>query len=540
MSKKQVENNQESKIKLLEGIKLLHDSVVSTLGPAGKNVVIEDENGDIHITKDGVTVAKSINVENTIHDLGIKLIKQAAIGVNDVAGDGTTTATVLAYELLKEGMYILRMNNKNSIEIQRGINQAVKYVSNYLTSETKQISNDDEIKNIALISSNNDEEIASALSEAIKEVGRDGVIMIEDSRTVDDELEIVSGLQFNKGFSSNYFITDNNTQEAIIEDARILVYNGKISYAKQLLKVLEYIQKNNERLVVIADDIEGEALGMLIINRIRGNIILSACNAPEYGEKRKQFLYDVAAVTNATVIDPNVDNIEENFDESFLGRANKVKMSRTETTIIDGAGSEEEIEKRAEAIKHEIEVADTDYAKKKLKERLAKLVAGVAIIRIAAESELELNERKDRLEDALNATKAAVEDGILPGGGIALLRVSLTNYQNSPEYKSLSDSQKEGFNLLMKALPKPFEQLLKNANIVPEVVLDKIKRKNFSIGYNIRTDKIGDMLEMGIIDPAKVIKVALQKAASVAGIFLTADTFVLNIPDKDTKEQEEE
>lgn len=536
MNKKQIINAKQNQAELLEGVKILYDAVSSTLGPGGKNVVIENDDNDIHITKDGVTVAKSISVEDSIHDLSIKLIKQAAQNVNDVAGDGTTTSTVLAYHLLKEGITYSKLDTShNPIEIQRGINKGVQYVVNQLDEKKIDINDEKMIKQVALVSSNNDEKIATLLSEAIDEVGRDGIITVEDSNTLEDELEIVSGLKFNRGYASHYFVTDQNNQETVLNNPYILLYNGRLSFAKQITPVLEQLVGQNKSLLIIAKDIEGEALATLIINKIRGNMSVSACKADSFGDKQKEFLQDISVLTNAKIIDPEAgDNIEDFNDTSLLGKAKKVKMTIDDTTIIDGIGDKENIKLQAESIKHKIKDTKNDYAKKQLQTRLAKLLNGVAIIRIAAETELELNERKDRLEDSLNATKAAVEEGILPGGGTALYKIGQVDINTLDEYNKLSEGQKIGFKILMNSLSTPWVKIIENTNLIHQIASEKILSKDFNYGLDVRTNKYGDLLKMGIIDPNKVVKTALQKAASISGIFLTAETFVLNIPKEET------
>lgn len=536
---KEIKNGIQAKDEMLQGMKILYDAVVSTLGPNGKNVIIEDADGELHITKDGVTVAKSINVENKLQDLAIRLSKQTAQDANDVAGDGTTTATVLGYNIFKEGLLKLNLDT-NPIELKHGIDVAVKYVIDELDKIKVNITTDDEIKNVALVSSNNDTKIASLLTEAIKEVGRDGIITVEDSKSINDELENVNGIEFASGYKSHHFITDNNTQEVILDNPNILIYDGKITTAKQLIPLLDKVVNTDNQLLIIADEIEGEALAVLIVNKIRGGLNIAAVNAPSYGEKRVNFLNDIATVTGTQVISKDKgEMVESANDLSLLGHAKKVKISNNKTIIVDGDSNEEEVISLATSIKESIKTAESTYLKEQLQERLARLLNGVAIIRIGAETEMELKERKDRFEDALNSTKAAVEDGILPGGGLSLIRLKHSTYTKTSTYKALSKQQQIGFDILMTSLDTPFINILKNANIVSEIIWDKIKNKNVNFGYDVRNDKYDDLMSVGIIDPAKVVKTSLQKASSIAGLLLTTDTIVLDVskPDEPTNKQ---
>jgi len=535
---KEIKTGRTAKEEMLIGIKVLYDSVVSTLGPNGRNVIIEDEDGELHITKDGVTVAKSINIENKLQDLAIRLVKKVSMDANEVAGDGTTTATVLAYNIIKEGLLKLNLDT-NPIELKYGIDVATKYVVDELDKIKTNITSDEEIKNVALVSSNNDKKISVLLSNAITEVGREGIITVEDSPTTMDESEFVNGIEFNSGYTSHHFITDNNTQEVILNKPSILIYDGKITTAKQLTPILEQLIGNDDKsLLIIADDIEGEALAVLIVNKIRNGLNVASVKAPSYGTTKANILGDIAILTGTTVISKEKgEKIELIKDFDVLGKANKIKISNNKTIIIDGVSKTKEIDgemvafevlDRAKQIQTSISNASGTYQKQKLQERLAKLVNGVAIIRIGAETELELNERKDRFEDALNATKSAVEDGILPGAGLSLIRMKHTNYQTSDVYKELNKQQQIGFDILMTVLDSPFDNILKNANLIPEIIWDKIKNKNANFGYDVRNDKYDNLMKLGIIDPAKVVKTSLMKASSVAGLLLTTNTIVLD------------
>jgi chaperonin GroEL len=536
MKIKEINFSEQYKNEILKGVEILYKAVVSTLGPSGKNVVIENDEGELHITKDGVTVAKSIRVENKLQDLAIRLVKKAAIGANDVAGDGTTTATVLAYEIIKKGLKQLSLGG-NPIELKRGIDEAVKYVKSELNKVKKEVTTETEIKYVGMVSSNNDEKIGTLLSEAIKEVGRDGVIMVEDSKSNLDTLEIVKGMRFDRGSLSHYFYNNPESLDVELDNPYILVYDKVISSAQQVMKILQSLaQQTNKTLLIIAEDVTDQALAVLVMNKIRGNMNLAAVRAPAYGERRKQYLEDIAVLVGTEVISfDKGQNLEDISNLDLLGKANKVKITQNKTTIIDGNGSEDKVAERLISIKNQIDSSDNSYDKKQLQERYAKLADGIAIIKIGAETEMELNERKDRLEDALNATKAAVENGILPGGGLSLIRIQKMNYTKLPIYKELTKEQQFGFEILMNSLDAPFHNILVNAGINSDIIWDKLSKKSFNYGYDVRNNKFGDMYESGIIDPKKVVETALEKSASIAGLFLTTET-IINNSDKNKEE----
>jgi len=532
MNKKQIEIGSKVQEETLKGIKILYDSVVSTLGPSGKNVIIEDEYDNIHITKDGVTVAKSINVKDKLHNAVIQIIKKVAQDTDDKVGDGTTTATVLAYNIIKEGLRLSQLGG-NSIEIKRGIDQAVDYVINSLDEMSISMENDEQIRHLALVSSNNDNKIAELLVKAITKVGRDGIIMVEDSNTMKDELDFAQGLQFDKGFLSHYFITNQQTMECELDNPYILLYDHKITTNDQLMKILQVISMKQQSLLIIANDIADQAMALLIMNKLRGNMKIAAVKAPGFGDEQKKILEDISILTNTEVFSYDKGQKLENIDNlEVLGQCGKVRITKNKTTIIDGIGDETKKLKRVEDIKSLIDNSDSNYEKEKLQKRMANILNGIAIIRIGAETEMELNEKKDRFNDALNATKSGIENGILPGGGLSLMRI-LHNKNKIKEYTSMTPDQKIGFDILMASISSPFDNILKNANEHPEVIWNKIKNKIDNYGYDVRNKKYGDMIEMGIIDPTKVVKTGLKKASSIASLFLTTEIFILDIPNKD-------
>lgn len=528
---------EEAKNKLKAGAEKLYDAVSATLGPGGRNVLIETEYHKPVITKDGVTVAKSINLPDSVENMGCEIIKEAAIQTGDVAGDGTTTATILAYEILKLALYHIQQRQCNPIEVKRGIDLAVKDIVEQLKQYKKDIKTTEEIIQVGTVSANNDVEIGNLISAAMNKVGLDGVITVEESKRNETTLEVVEGMQFERGYLSPYFITNNAEMQVELKDPYILIYNHKLSsMTKEFIKVLEQVITKQKSLLIIADDVDGEALAGLVVNKMRGTINVCAVKAPDFGAKRSAILEDIAILTNGTVITPEKGITLDKFDISFLGQAKRVVVTSKETTIISGAGDADKIESRINEIKSAIDISDSAYDKERMQERLAKLAGGVAILNIGAETETELKEKKDRVDDALHATRAALEEGILPGGGIALYKISKSiEKSNKRAFSSLDQST--GYDITIKAIQQPFLKLIANAGLNNFDIIPELKNTDYSVGCNIRTSDIVDMYEAGIIDPVKVIKIALQKAASAAGMLLTTEAVVTNIIDKTKKEE---
>lgn len=548
MKHKIIKLNTEARSSLLTGINTLAKSVGATLGPAGRNVVIESEYGTPTSTKDGVTVAKSIILKDPFENIGAQMVKEAAIQTNDSVGDGTTTSVVLAHEIISEGLKNLT-NGINSIELKRGIDKGVKYVISEIEKQSIAVTNNSEINNIATISANGDEEMGKLISEAIEEVGKDGVVMIEESKTSETILEIVEGMQFERGYLSPYFITNNANMMCELENPYILIYDKKISSIKSIVKVLDQIIQTNTPLLIIAEDLDGEALAMLVVNKVRGTMKVAAIKAPEFGDRRKEMLEDIAVLTGGTVISTEKGMSLEKLSLDQLGKARMITINNKKTTIVDGKGDEEKILARADEIKAQIEKADSDYEKEKYQSRLARFSGGVAVIQIGAESEIELKDKKYRAEDALNAAKAAIEKGILPGGGIAFMNI-YDNFINNKEsiiaWNSISKNEKRGFEILLEAIKAPFNLIVSNTGQNPEAVYTQIKYErlqdvdvdkptfeNSNIGYDAKNLAICDLIKVGIIDPTKVTVTAIQKAASVAGMLLTTESVICNEPEKE-------
>jgi len=531
----------DARIELLSGVEQLAKAVSSTLGPKGRTVVLESQYGGGHVTKDGVTVAKEIELENLVENSGAQMVKEAASKTNDEAGDGTTTATVLAHTILKEGFKKIA-NGANPIELKRGIDIAVHNVVNYLKDNAKPISSNEEIGQVGTISANNDLSIGTIIAEAMEKVGKDGIITVEEGQTAETELELVEGMQFDKGYLSPYFATDANKMETELEDVLLLIIDKKISTMKELLPILEQAMQSDKPILLIAEDVDGEALSTLVVNKIRGSLKIAAVKAPGYGERRKEILEDIAILTGGTVISESQGHTLDDATMEMLGASSKVVITKDTTTIINGNGSGNAIAKRIGQIKTQIENTQSDYDKEKLSERLAKLSGGVALIKIGAGSELEMKEKKDRVDDALNATKAAVQEGIIAGGGVILRRW----VNNDPEIYDNAD-QELGGNIVETACHAPFNMIMENAGLNADVIFNKLGPEKYTKdstptnqteGYDARTDKVVDMIETGIIDPVKVTRVALEKAASVAGTMLTTECVVTNIP-KDEPEQQQ-
>ena len=542
MSKKQIKFGAEARKKIVTGIDILADAVVSTLGPNGRNVIYTDNFGNVNSTKDGVTVAKEIEeLEDPIENLGLNLVKQAAIKTSDNAGDGTTTSTLLARELVKNG--ISRLNDgANAVEIKRGIDAAVNIVLTSLKKTSISIENEDQLKQIATISANNDPEVGKLISKAIEKVGKEGVVHIEESKTGDTYLETVEGIQFDRGYKSPYFVVDNNTMSTVLKDAYILIVNQRLTAVKELLPLLESVSQSNKALLIIAEDIDGEALAALIVNKMRGTLKVCAVKAPDFGDRRKLVLEDIATLTGGQVIDREKGMKLEKFNSDWFGEARTITVTKDQTTIIDGKGNEDSIVSRAEELSKQIEEAATPFEMEKLQERLANFAGGVAIVHVGGNTETEMKEKKDRVDDALHATKAALADGIVPGGGIALLR-SREAIEGSMS-DDLSDDTKFGYNLVFNACGKPFEQILVNAGFskveAQMISLTKLNDGNPWAGYNIKTEEVVDMKKEGIIDPHKVTRQALANASSIAGTALLTEVAIIDSPkNEDSNSQQQ-
>ena len=525
---KQVTLGAEARKNLVKGIDILADAVVSTLGPNGRNVVIANDQGAPQSTKDGVTVAKSISLSNPEQELGVQLVKQAAIKTAEKAGDGTTTSTLLAREMIKAGLNALN-NDENAVQIKRDIDRAVtEVVTNLKKNVSEEISSEEQLEQVASISANNDPEVGKLIATAIEKVGMEGVVHIEESRTGETYLETVEGMQFDRGYKSPYFVTNNNTMSATLESPLILLSENKITQVKELLPILEAVSSQGKSLLIIAEDIDQEALATLIVNKMRGTMKVCAVKAPEFGDRRKLILEDIATTTGGQVFSRDKGMKLDKFSWEWFGEARTVTVEKEQTTIVDGKGTEEDINQRIEELQKQLEKSQTPFETEKLQERLAKFVGGVAIIHVGGNTETEMKEKKDRVDDALHATKAAIEEGIIPGGGMALLYAS-------QDIKSDST----GASIVKKACRKPFNQILVNAgydNTQAEILASKlIDSNNTWDGYNIKTEEVVNMKEAGIIDPTKVARTALQNAASVAGTVLLTECTVVNEPSEDSQ-----
>jgi chaperonin GroEL len=516
----------DSRKKLIKGINQLADAVVTTLGPNGRNVVIQQDQGVPQSTKDGVTVAKSIELEDQVENVGAQMLKQAAIKTADQAGDGTTTSTLLAREIVNAAS---RYSDKghNIVEIKRGIDKCVKAHVDYLRNLSQDISSEDQLRQVATISANNDTEVGELIATAMEKVGRDGVVTIEESRTGETYLETVEGLQFDRGYKSPYFVTDNNTMSTNLKDAVILFYNGRITTVKDLLPLLENLSSQGKSLLIVAEDIDGEALATLIVNKMRGTLNVCAVKAPDFGERRTLLLNDMATLTGGQVVDKDKGMKLDKFNLDWLGQCRTVTVTKESTTIVDGAGDEEAIEQLCTSLQSQIENSTSPFETEQLQKRLAKMTGGVAVVHVGGNTETEMREKKDRVDDALQATKAAIEEGIVPGGGVALLRSSL-----GATCEPSNDDQQLGCNIMSQALRRPFQQILENAGVenVHQIEFSATTSENPNSGYNIKTGRYEDFLEAGIIDPTKVTRCALENAASIAGTILLTECTVVNKP----------
>ena len=529
MPAKDVKFSQEARARMLRGIDILADAVKVTLGPKGRNVLLEKSFGAPRISKDGVTVAKELELEDKFENMGVRLVREVASKTSDVAGDGTTTATVLAQAIVKEGVKSLAAG-ANPMDLKRGIDLAVQRVVDEVHEKSKQITSNDEIAQVATVSANGDGEIGRMIAEAMEKVGRDGVITVEEAKALATELEVVEGMQFDRGYISPYFITNAEKMVAELEDALILIHEKKLSTLQPLLPFLEAVVQSATPLLIIAEDIEGEALATLVVNKLRGGLKVAAVKAPGFGDRRKAMLEDIAIVTGGTLIAEDLGIKLENVTLAMLGRANRVSIDKDNTTIVGGTGSKKDIEARIKQIKAQIEETTSDYDKEKLEERLAKLAGGVAVIKAGGATEVEVKERKDRIEDALHATRAAVEEGIVPGGGVALLRAAAALEALKPE----NEDQKAGVTIVRRALAWPARLIAENAGEDGAVVAANILAKtDYGYGFNAQSGDYGDLPSQGVIDPTKVVRNALQGAASIAGLLITTEAMVAEHPKKE-------
>ncbi len=531
MAAKQLIFGDAARQAVLRGVIILTDAVKATLGPRGRNVVIDRKFGSPNVTKDGVTVAKEIELKDPFENMGAQLVREVASKTSDVAGDGTTTATVLAYAIYKEGLKYVSAG-ANSMDLKRGIDKAVEAVVEELKKISKPVVDKKEIAQVGTISANNDSSIGELIAEAMDKVGKDGVITVEEAKGMATTLDIVEGMQFDRGYISPYFITDPERLECILEDAFVLIHDKKISSMKDLLSILEQIARMGRPLLIIAEDVEGEALATLVVNKLRGVLQVCAVKAPGFGERRKAMLEDIAILTGGTVISEDIGLKLENVKIEDLGKAKKIIVDKDNTTIVEGAGDPQKIQARIKQIKVQIDETTSDYDREKLQERLAKLAGGVARINVGAATEAEMKEKKARVEDALNATRAAVEEGIVPGGGVALLRCQ----KALKDLKLDNHDQKLGVEIVKKALEEPIKQIIANAGVEATLIVEKVKEnKNINYGYDAYAEKYVDMMEAGIIDPTKVTRTALQNAASVAGLMLTTEVLIAEIPEEEKK-----
>ena len=526
---KQLLFNEEARKKLLSGVVQISRAVNVTLGPKGRNVLIDKKFGAPTVTKDGVSVAKEIELEDSYENMGAQLLKEVATKTNDVAGDGTTTATVLAYSMVREGLKAVAAG-MTPIELKRGMDKAVAIAVEEIRKNSKEIKGSDEVAHVASVSANNDEEIGKILADAIEKVGKDGVITVEEAKTMDTTTDFVEGMQFDRGYISSYFVTDRDRMETVFENPYILIHDKKISNMKDMLPLLEKIAQSGRPLLIIAEDVDGEALATLVVNSLRGTLKTCAVKAPGFGDRRKAMLEDIAILTGGEVISEELGLKLENTDISQLGEAKSIKIDKDNTTIIDGSGKSKDIKDRVAQIKAQIDETSSDYDKEKLKERLAKLAGGVAVINIGAVTEVEMKEKKHRVEDALSATRAALEEGIVAGGGVATIQAA--SALDKADLENLTDDEKIGFKIVRRALEEPIRQIAENAGVDGAVIAERAKTEKKGIGFDAAKMEWVDMVKVGIIDPAKVTRSALQNAASVAGLLLTTECAITDIPEK--------
>jgi chaperonin GroEL len=526
MAAKEVKFSQDARDRMLHGIDILTNAVKVTLGPKGRNVVLDKSFGAPRVTKDGVTVAKEIELEDKFENMGAQMVREVASKTSDTAGDGTTTATLLAHAIVREGAKAVAAG-ANPMDLKRGIDLAVHEVVEELKKKSKKVTSSDEIAQVGTISANGDQTIGKMIAEAMKKVGNEGVITVEEAKSLESELEVVEGMQFDRGYISPYFITNADKMVAELEDPHILIYEKKLSGLQPLLPLLEQVVQSGRPLLIIAEDVEGEALATLVVNKLRGGLKVAAVKAPGFGDRRKAMLQDIAVLTGGELISEDLGIKLENVTVQMLGKAKRVTITKDDTTIVDGAGKKADIQGRIAQIKQQIEDTTSDYDKEKLQERLAKLAGGVAVIKVGGSTEVEVKEKKDRVDDALNATRAAVEEGIVPGGGVALMRTLKTLDGLRPA----NDDQRVGINVVRRALQAPARQIAQNAGEDGAVVAGKILDKHdYAFGYNAQTGEYGDLVKQGVIDPTKVVRTALQDAASVAGLLVTTEAMVAEKP----------
>jgi chaperonin GroEL len=526
MAAKHVRFSSDARDRMLSGIDTLANAVRVTLGPKGRNVILDKSYGAPRITKDGVTVAKEIELEDKFENMGAQMVREVASKTNDIAGDGTTTATILAQAMIKEGVKYVS-SGMNPMDLKRGIDLAVAEAVKDIAKRSKKIKDSAEVAQVGTISSNGDKSIGEMIAKAMQKVGNEGVITVEEAKTADTELDVVEGMQFDRGYLSPYFITNAEKMIAELDDPYILIHEKKLSSLQPILPILEAVVQAGKPLVIIAEDIEGEALATLVVNKLRGGLKVAAVKAPGFGDRRKAMLEDIAILTGGQMIAEDLGIKLENVTLAMLGRSKRIRIEKENTTIINGVGKKADIEARIGQIKAQIEETTSDYDKEKLQERLAKLAGGVAVIRVGGATEVEVKEKKDRVEDALNATRAAVEEGIVPGGGVALLRAKAA----VAKLKSENADEQAGINIVLKALEAPIRQIVENSGVEGSIVVGKIsENKSQTFGFNAQTELYVDMIEAGIVDPSKVVRTALQDAASVAGLLITTEAMVAEVP----------
>lgn len=528
MAPKNIKFREDARQKILKGVKTLTSAVKVTLGPKGRNVALDKSYGAPHITKDGVTVAKEIELEDKHENMGAQMVIEVASKTADMAGDGTTTATVLAEAIYTEGLRNVTAG-ANPMEIKQGIQQAIKALTDEFKTMSKSIQNRNEIAQVATISSNNDKEIGEIIAKAMERVGKDGTVTVEEGKGFETTLDVVEGMNFDRGYLSVYFVTDPENQEAVYENAYVLIYDKKISSMKDFLPILQAVAESGRPLIIIAEDVEGEALATLVVNRLRAGLKVCAVKAPGFGDRRKSMLQDLAILTGGQFISEEIGLKLESVTPDMLGQVKKVVVKKDDTTLVEGAGKKEEIQKQIALIKRQIEESSSDYDREKLEERLAKLSGGVGIIRVGAATEVEMKEKKDRVDDALQATKAAVEEGILPGGGSAFIHCIPILKKLS---ESLTGSAKVGCEIIMKAITSPLRQIAENAGEEGSIVVQKVMSMKANEGWNAHTDKYGNLVEMGVIDPTKVVRLTIELAASIASLLLTTEAIITDEPEE--------
>ena len=528
MAAKEVKFSADARTRMLQGVDILADAVKVTLGPKGRNVVLDKSFGAPRITKDGVTVAKEIELTDKFENMGAQMVREVASKTNDIAGDGTTTATVLAQAIVREGSKLVAAGH-NPMDLKRGIDLAVESVVAELQKKSRKITSNGEIAQVGTISANGDTEVGDMLAQAMEKVGNEGVITVEEAKSLETELDIVEGMQFDRGYLSPYFVTDGEKMLVNLEDPYILIHEKKLSSLQAMLPVLESVVQSGRPLLIIAEDVEGEALATLVVNKLRGGLKVAAVKAPGFGDRRKAMLQDIAILTGGTAISEDLGIKLENVTLEMLGQAKKVVITKEETTVVEGVGKKKDIQARCNQIRAQIEETTSDYDREKLQERLAKLAGGVAVIRVGGATEVEVKERKDRVEDALNSTRAAVEEGILPGGGVALLRAGASLEKMKVDH----EEQKAGVDIVRRALQAPLRQIAQNAGADGSIVVGKVlETKEYNFGFDASTDTYSDLIKSGIIDPAKVVRAALQDAASVSGLLITTEAMVAEKPEK--------